>query len=315
MAFFKKITDFFDSSDTKNNKSIDFSLQQGANFKTMQAQIEKMAGCLPIMDNDSNELIENFSSGHSGQPLDNINKRELQKLELLENEFNKAVKLYSDKYKQILVETNIKPQGHGYAWDSIKNNIMWKGPLSPNECKAKCDGDSACTAWQTCNNGEKGSLDDGTVCEGCYLINKKNISAPTKGSPNAYWKSSSAALANRELSGASKAQLKNLFEMAQTKAQLLNKEIQKFHTQRQHLIEKNGVLATQQKMTLKQLKHLNSSQNRYNNLISQNNTLEAALEDSRLQMNSEQFRYFIWLGAAITLGLVALHKTRSPTVY
>ena len=62
-------------------------------------------------------------------------------------------------------------------------------------------------------------------------------------------------------------------------------------------------------------KYLNSSQNRYNNLISQNNTLEAALEDSRLQMNSEQFRYFIWLGAAITLGLVALHKTRSPTVY
>ena len=310
MSLIKKVLDIFESPKSTSN-SVDTSLKQGANFKIMQTQIAAtVEPQLSLMKPTKyGSVLENFSGNHSEQPLEDINEKELKKLHALENEFNKALKTYSDKYKQILVDTNIKPQGHGYTWDSIKNNIMWKGPLSPNECKAKCDSDSMCTAWETCNNGEKGSVDDGTTCEGCYLINKKNIAAPTKGSPNAYWKSSSAALANRELSGAAKAQLKLLFETTQSKAQLLNKEIQKFHTKRQYLIEEKGVLANQQQSTLKQIKHLKTSQNRFNNLIAQNNTLEGALEDSRLQMNSEQFRYFIWLVAAVTLGLIAVHKS------
>ena len=40
----------------------------------------------------------------------------------------------------------------------------------------------------------------------------------------------------------------------------------------------------------------------------QGTTLSAEIQDNRLQMDAAYMRYFVWLGAAITLGLVAMHR-------
>ena len=37
-------------------------------------------------------------------------------------------------------------------------------------------------------------------------------------------------------------------------------------------------------------------------------TVSAEIQDNRLQMDAACMRYFVWLGVAITLGLVAMHR-------
>ena len=43
-------------------------------------------------------------------------------------------------------------------------------------------------------------------------------------------------------------------------------------------------------------------------LMTEGDTLSAEIQDNRLQMDAAYMRYFVWLGAAITLGLVAMHR-------
>ena len=47
---------------------------------------------------------------------------------------------------------------------------------------------------------------------------------------------------------------------------------------------------------------------RLNKLMVEGDTLDAIVHDNTLQMNSAYMRYFVWFGAAVTLGLVAMHR-------
>ena len=58
----------------------------------------------------------------------------------------------------------------------------------------------------------------------------------------------------------------------------------------------------------KQLQELQTRNARLDRLMAEGDTLSAEIQDNRLQMDSAYMRYFVWLGAAITLGLVAVHK-------
>ena len=39
--------------------------------------------------------------------------------------------------------------------------------------------------------------------------------------------------------------------------------------------------------------------------MTEGDTLSAEIHDNQLQVNAQYMRYFVWLGAAVTLGLVA----------
>ena len=64
----------------------------------------------------------------------------------------------------------------------------------------------------------------------------------------------------------------------------------------------------QKASTLKQLKILQGRNEKLDKLMTEGNTLSAEIQDNRLQMDAAYMRYFVWLGAAITLGLVAMHR-------
>merc|ERR1711871_1418627 len=67
--------------------------------------------------------------------------------------------------------------GKYYDWKDVSNNVLWSGEATPTACKAPCDEQAECTAWETCNYGKVGS-----GCSGCYLFNKKDIVDPLVGS-------------------------------------------------------------------------------------------------------------------------------------
>jgi hypothetical protein len=81
-----------------------------------------------------------------------------------------------------------------------------------------------------------------------------------------------------------------------------------FHNQHQQLAGTDGQLNQQKSSTLQQLTDLQSQQARLNRLMTEGDTLSATIHDNTLQMNAAYMRYFVWLGAAITLGLVAMHR-------
>ena len=108
--------------------------------------------------------------------------------------------------------------------------------------------------------------------------------------------------------GAKKNQLNTMFKALQAKATELQQKTMAFHNQHQQLTGTNGHLTQQKSATLKQLTDLQSQQSRLKGLMTEGDTLSATIHDNTLQMNSAYMRYFVWLGAAITLGLVAAHR-------
>jgi hypothetical protein len=299
----KDLLGFFDSDETKNQSNLDVSLHQGANFNSMQSRIEssvepRLALIEQTTEPGFGSIIENFSGNSSEAPLVEVNTAEYKELQELEDNFNKAVSQYTQKQKSLMGGTE-DAHSKGWSWNAIKNNIIWQGPKSPDKCSAACTADSSCTAWQTCNNGKAGR-----GCQGCYLINKPNISPPGREGPN--WTS---ALVNRNPPGGARKELDTMFNALQSKATELQQKTMAFHSQRQKLISTDGQLTQQKSSTLNQLKDLQSQQSRLDKLTEEGDTLSAIVHDNTLQMNAAYMRYFIWLGAAITLGLVAAHRS------
>jgi small-conductance mechanosensitive channel len=99
-----------------------------------------------------------------------------------------------------------------------------------------------------------------------------------------------------------------MFKALQAKATELQQKTMAFHSQQQQLTGADGRLTQQKSSTLQQLTELQSQQSRLNKLMTEGDTLSATIHDNTLQMNAAYMRYFVWLGAAITLGLVAMHK-------
>ena len=108
--------------------------------------------------------------------------------------------------------------------------------------------------------------------------------------------------------GSRKNELDAMFKALQAKATQLQQKTMAFHGQHQQLTGADGQLNQQKSSTLQQLTDLQSQQARLNRLMTEGDTLSAIIHDNTLQMNAAYMRYFVWLGAAITLGLVAMHR-------
>ena len=297
MSFIKEVLGLFDLQEQPKKKYLNVSLQQGVNFNTMQSKIaDTVKPQLPLIEQTTEpglgSVQENFSVNASEQPLIATNTKEYKELKALEDDFNKTLSAYTTKQQAALKAE------HGPSGGDARNLQEWQcstggtfniydTTLLTDEQKAKVkqqwpDKESS---YYSCTEGCKGTCDPKDPHSPSILADTSSLTP-----------------------GAAKAQLKTLFKTLQAKAQLLNEAMQRFHIKRQSLIKKKGVLATQKTDTLAQLKQLQTSEDKFNRLVTQGDTLEGELEDNRLQMNSEYLRYFIWLGAAITLGLVAMHK-------
>ena len=289
---------------SNQGSNLNVSLSQGVNFNNMQAKIDaSVEPQLSLIEQTTSpglgSIIENFSGNTTEAPLNKVNTKEYKELQALEDDFNKALTAYTAKQNAVMTGIQQATRGKGWNWDDIKDNIMWQGEKSPEDCKAACNADSNCTGWETCNNGKSGS-----GCQGCYMINKPNLSPPGDvGDPS--WQS---ALANRELQGTVKAQMDAMFNALQAKAKTLQQKTMAFHAQHQSLAGKDGALTKQKAATLQQLQALQKRNDKLNRLMTEGDTLSAEIQDNRLQMDAAYMRYFVWLGAAVTLGLVAMHR-------
>jgi len=265
----KDLLGLFDS-DKKSNQSnnLNVSLQQGANFNSMQSRVEasvepRLALIEQTTEPGLGSIIENFSGNSSEAPLAKVNTAEYKELQKLEDDFNKAVSAYTQRQNAFLNESQV-----------------------PNA--------DACPGWTCSINGQfcpadrPGSSGDGYCCRNSKWVSGDCGSGYTR--------------------GAKKNELDNMFKALQAKAVELQQKALQLHTERQQLTGDNGYLTQQKSSTLQQLKELQSQQSRLNKLMSQGDTLSASVHDNTLQMNAAYMRYFVWLGAAITLGLVAMHR-------
>ena len=117
------------------------------------------------------------------------------------------------------------------------------------------------------------------------------------------------SMISKPLKGNMKGELDGMFKVVQEKANHLREAVQKFHAERQDLTGNSGRLTKQKKNTLTQLKNLQSRQDTLDRLASEGTTLQAKVDDNRLQMNAAYLHYFIWFAAAVTLGLVAIKRS------
>ena len=295
----------FDPSKKANESSnLNVSLSQGVNFNNMQAKIDaSVEPQLSLIEQTTSpglgSIIENFSGNTPEAPLNKVNTKEYKELQALEDDFNKALTAYTAKQNSVMSGAQQATRGKGWNWNDIKDNIMWQGERSPEDCKAACNADSSCTGWETCNNGKSGP-----GCQGCYMINKPNLSPPINNGDPTY----QSALANRELQGTVKAQMDAMYNALQAKAKVLQAKTMAFHAQHQSLAGKDGALTKQKAATLQQLQALQARNEKLDRLMTEGDTLSAEIYDNQLQVNAQYMRYFVWLGAAVTLGLVAMHK-------
>jgi len=296
----KDLLGMFDSNKKSNQGSnLNVSLAQGANFNSMQARIDaSVEPQLSLIEQTTSpglgSIIENFSGNNLEAPLNKVNTKEYKELTALEDDFNKSLSAYTTKQNAVMNGIQQATRGKGYDWNVIKDSILSSTAQNPTDCASACNSNSNCTAWEARSDGTK-----------CLLINKANISAPA-GGRTAEW---SAALANRELQGTVKAQMDAMFNALQAKAKTLQQKTMAYHAQHQNLIGKDGTLTGQKASTLKQLNILQERNTKLDRLLTEGDTLSANLTDNQLQLNAAYMRYFVWLGAAITLGLVAMHRT------
>ena len=248
----KDLLGMFDPSKKANESSnLNVSLSQGVNFNNMQAKIDaSVEPQLSLIEQTTSpglgSIIENFSGNTPEAPLNKVNTKEYKELQALEDDFNKALTAYTAKQNSVMSGAQQATRGKGWNWNDIKDNIMWQGERSPEDCKAACNADSNCTGWETCNNGKSGP-----GCQGCYMINKPNLSPPINNGDPTY----QSALANRELQGTVKAQMDAMYNALQAKAKVLQAKTMAFHAQHQSLAGKDGAL-TKQKVNKRVLESL-----------------------------------------------------------
>jgi len=262
----KDLLGLFDKKTNQSN-NLNVSLQQGANFNSMQSRIEasvepQLALIEQTTEQGVGSIIENFSGNSNEAPLAKVNTAEYKELQQLEDNFNKAVSEYTRKQNAIMSKSKVPEADSCPGWSCEIN-----GQFCPADRQGSHPGGFCC------RNGkwEKGACD----------------------------KQSSAG--NRNVMDA-------MFNALQAKAKELQQKTMSFHSQQKQLTGPDGRLTKQKSATLHQLTELQSQQSRLNKLMTEGDTLSATIHDNTLQMNAAYMRYFVWLGAAITLGLVAMHR-------
>uniref|UniRef100_A0A6C0EMK0 Uncharacterized protein n=1 Tax=viral metagenome TaxID=1070528 RepID=A0A6C0EMK0_9ZZZZ len=262
----KDLLGLFDKK-TNQSDNLNVSLQQGANFNSMQSRIgssvePRLALIEQTTEQGIGSIIENFSGNSNEAPLAKVNTVEYKELQQLEDNFNKAVSEYTRKQNAIMSESKVPPAESCQGWSCEINGQF---------CPADRPGSSG--AGVCCRNGkwEQGA------CDKQSAAGNKNI-------------------------------MDSMFKALQAKTTELQQKTMSFHGQQKQLTGPDGQLTQQKSATLQQLTELQSQQSRLNKLISEGDTLSASIHDNTLQMNAAYMRYFVWLGAAITLGLVAMHR-------
>jgi hypothetical protein len=192
-------------------------------------------------------------------------------------------KVNTAEYKELQqLEDNFNKAVSEYT--QKQNAIMSESKVPPAE---SCTGWSCSINGQFCPADSQGSSGAGFCCR------------------NGKWEEGAcdkqSAAGNRNVMDA-------MFKALQAKATELQQKTMAFHSQQQQLTGADGRLTQQKSSTLQQLTELQSQQSRLNKLMTEGDTLSATIHDNTLQMNAAYMRYFVWLGAAITLGLVAMHK-------
>lgn len=264
----KDLLGLFDDKKSNQNNNLNVSLQQGANFNSMQSRIEasvepRLALIEQTTEPGLGSIIENFSGNSSETPLAKVNTAEYKELQQLEDNFNKAVSAYTQK----------------------QNALMTVKKVADADA---CPGWSCSTNGQFCPPDRSGSSGDGFCCRSGKWV--------------------SGACEPGYTQGAKKNELDTMFKALQAKATELQQKTMALHGQQKQLTGTDGQLNQQKSSTLQQLKDLQSQQSRLTKLMSEGDTLSASIHDNTLQMNAAYMRYFVWLGAAITLGLVAMHR-------
>ena len=266
----KDLLGLFDDKKTNQSNDLNVSLQQGANFNSMQSRIEasvkpRLALIEQTTEPGLGSIIENFSGNSSEAPLTKVNTAEYKQLQELEDNFNKAVSAYTQKQNAFMKVTKVADAESCKGWTCSTNGQF---------CPPDRSGSSGSSTGFCCRDGKWVA----GACEPGY----------TK--------------------GARKNELDAMFKALQAKATELQQKTMAFHGQHQQLTGDNGQLSQQKSATLQQLQELQSQQARLNKLMTEGDTLSASIHDNTLQMNAAYMRYFVWLGAAITLGLVAMHR-------
>jgi hypothetical protein len=266
----KDLLGLFGDKKTNQSNNLNVSLQQGANFNSMQSRIEasvepRLALIEQTTEPGLGSIIENFSGNSSEAPLAKVNTAEYKQLQELEDNFNKAVSAYTQKQNAFMKVTKVADA-------------------------ESCKGRACSTNGQFCPPDRSGS--SGSSTGFCCRDGKWVAGACEPG----YTK------------GSRKNELDAMFKALQAKATQLQQKTLAFHNQHQQLAGTDGQLNQQKSSTLQQLTDLQSQQARLNRLMTEGDTLSATIHDNTLQMNAAYMRYFVWLGAAITLGLVAMHR-------
>ena len=293
----KDLLGLFDDKKTNQSNNLNVSLQQGANFNSMQDRIEasvepRLALIEQTTEQGLGSIIENFSGNSSEAPLAKVNTAEYKQLQDLEDKFNKAVSAYTQKQKAVLggqpsVEVN-------WPNKAIMNNCSdFTSTVGPYQDPKGQYLASACQAGHDGNNCNEKFAGGGTV--GAWKRTACGYGEKLKTAKN-------------PMIGTGKQELDTMFKALQAKATELQQKTMAFHGQQQQLTGADGQLTQQKSSTLQQLKELQSQQSRLNKLMTEGDTLSAIIHDNTLQMNAAYMRYFVWLGAAVTLGLVAMHR-------
>ncbi len=216
------------------NAGLNVSLRQGANYNHMQGEI--IAGVLPRLglieqttEPGLGSVVENFSSNNPQQPLDDLDKKEMDELAELENEFLTVYSDYAQRQKTL-------------ADDFVDNDGRF----------------------------DKKAAND------------------------------------------ARASLNRVFNQINVKAEALRKRMNRTHQTRQKLVSKStdltGDLTKLNNDFGGRVDALQKKRDMVKRLMQQGDTLEGEFKDSTLQLNAVYLRYFVWLAAAITLGLVAVRK-------
>ena len=256
-----------------NTQNENISLNQGSNYNGMQNKIiNGVIPELPLINKGTIiESLDNMGANPLGVPevsLHEVNKSEFAETKKMEDEFSKKLAEYTAAYKE------------------FSENALRGNKCIPNS-KAKAYNERYRRSKRTYYGSNGYNFD--RYCGGAWA--KKNCKSN-------YWcqeQSRKNTSDNLELLNA------QLMELAKT----LRERSQQLHTTdvklQKHISEKNGKLN-------KNLAILNKQRQEFIKLSNSQNTLHGNLQDNKLQNNAVFMHYMVWVVAASTIGVVAVHQ-------
>ncbi|MDA9629919.1 hypothetical protein N9S60_00020 [bacterium] len=252
-----------------NNENI--SLHQGSNYNGMQNKI--ISGVVPELINEGSivESLDNMGSNPLNVPtptLHEVDKSEFADTKKMEDEFSKKLAEYTAAYKEFS-----------------------ENALRGNSCIPNSRAIAYNVRYRKNNRRYYGS-------NGYPFDRYCNYPSVKKQCKSNYWcqeKSRKNTNDNLELLNA---QLMELAKRLQNRSQKLHTTDVKLQ---RHIAEKNGKLN-------KNIQTLDKQRQQFIKLSNSQNTLYGNLQDNKMQNNAVFMHYMVWVVAASTIGVVAVHQ-------